>query len=47
MKKLIKLEWEEFVKKYKPKVNHFDDNASLDGYMFETYGAELEHIKER
>ena len=25
--------------------NHIDDNASLDGDMFETYGAEYEYVK--
>ena len=30
---------------YAPIKNHFDDNASLDGLMFETYGEELEFVK--
>lgn len=27
--------------------NHLDDNASLDGVMFETYGEELQHVLEQ
>lgn len=30
---------------YKPIQNHFDDNASMDGTMFETYGQELEFVQ--
>lgn len=30
---------------FKPIKNHLDDNASLDGMMFETYGQELEFVK--
>jgi hypothetical protein len=35
-------EWEET---YKPVANIFDQNASFDGRMFETYGAELEQVR--
>jgi len=36
----------DFEEKYKPIVNHLvdEDIASLDGCMFETYGAELEYV---
>jgi len=34
---------EEFFEQYKPVANHIDDNASFDGYMFETFGEE-EHF---
>lgn len=34
---------ETFYKKYKPQVNHIDDNASYDGRMYETFGKELEY----
>jgi hypothetical protein len=27
--------------------NHLDDNASFDGCMFETYGEELEFVREK
>lgn len=30
---------------FKPIKNKFDDNASCDGHMFETYGEELEYVK--
>lgn len=30
---------------FKPIKNHLDDNASLDGCMYETYGDELEFVK--
>jgi hypothetical protein len=36
--------YDEFEDKYKPITNHFDDNASLSGCMFETYGEELEYV---
>jgi hypothetical protein len=36
---------EDFIRIYKPKKNHLDPNASWDGYMFETFGAELEAVK--
>jgi hypothetical protein len=31
----------------KPILNPYDDNASLDGVMFETYGEELQHVKKQ
>lgn len=34
----------EFDEKYKLIKNHLDDNASFDGYMFETYGEELDFV---
>ena len=30
-----------------PIKNHLDENASLDGVMFETYGDELEFVKKQ
>lgn len=36
--------WEEFEEKHKPILNHLDDNASLNGAMFETYGPELDFV---
>ena len=35
----------EFFIKYNPIKNHIDNNASLDGLMFETYGQELDYVK--
>ena len=40
------INWEQFEADYKPVKNHIDNNASYDGFMFETYGAELEIVKE-
>ena len=34
-------EWDKF---YSPVKNHLDENASLDGIMFETYGEELQYV---
>ena len=36
--------WEQFEEQYQPQSNHIDDNASMGGYMFETFGAEYEHV---
>jgi len=38
---------EEFDKKYQPIENHIDDNASWSGCMFETFGAEVEFVKQQ
>jgi len=37
---------DDFLKKYEPHKNHFDLNAAHDGCMFETYGPELEYVRE-
>ena len=39
-----KISYDKFIEKFKPITNHIDDNASLDGTMFETYGAEMEFV---
>jgi len=31
---------------YKPVQNHLDDNASLGGTMFETYGNEVDYVRQ-
>jgi hypothetical protein len=38
------ISYDKFIEKFKPITNHIDDNASLDGTMFETYGAEMEFV---
>ena len=38
------LTYEEWFDKYQPIKNHLDDNSSYDGYMFETFGKEIEFI---
>ena len=50
MNDLIELTQEEWFDKFKPIPNHIDDNASFQtedgiGYMFETYGEELDFVK--
>lgn len=42
---LIELTEDEWFDTYKPIKNHIDKTASVDGCMFETYGDELEFIK--
>lgn len=39
------MNWDTFVKKYKPIKNNIVDNASFDGLMFETFGEEIDHVK--
>ena len=46
MGNFTELEFEEWVDKYKPITNHIDTNASFDGLMFETYGEEVEFVKQ-
>jgi hypothetical protein len=36
---------EEFRKRFKPRKNHLDSNASFDGQMYETYGPEIAYVK--
>ena len=49
MNDLIELTEEQWFDTFKPIPNHIDDNASFNdgeqGYMFETYGEELEFVK--
>jgi hypothetical protein len=45
MGNFIEMDYEDFIQTYKPITNHLDLNASFDGYMFETYGAEVEFVK--
>jgi hypothetical protein len=37
--------FEQFEEKYKPVQNHLDENANHDGMIYETFGEELEYIK--
>ncbi len=43
----MKITFEEFEQEFEPLQNHIDSNASFDGYMYETYGAELDYILEQ
>lgn len=39
------MEWESFVEKYKPIINPVEDNAPIDGFMFETYEPDIGALK--
>lgn len=46
------MNFEQWIETYKPLVNHLDQNASFQdehgvGIMFETYGDELQHVKQQ
>ena len=45
MDQFIELSYDEWVETYKPMKNPIDTNASMDGYMFETYGDEVALVK--
>lgn len=50
MDNFIEMDFDEWVKVYKPIYNHLDNNASFQdetdqGMMFETYGDEVEFVK--
>jgi hypothetical protein len=40
-----KISWDDFVKTYKPQLNHLDSNASMgEGWMYETFGEEIKYV---
>ena len=41
----ITITFEAWVEQFMPLKNHLDDNASMDGLMFETYGVELAFVQ--
>lgn len=43
----IEIDELDWIKKFKPIKNHIDTNASFNGEMFETYGEEVEFVKEQ
>lgn len=43
---MILMNEDEFDKKFNLVTNHLNPNSSFDGYMFETYGEELDYIVE-
>jgi len=47
MQDMVEISFEEFVGQYKPEINKFEPDASFDGYMFETFGEELEYVQEK
>lgn len=36
--------YDEFITTYKPRKNHLDPYASFDGYLFETFGHDLDFV---
>lgn len=45
-KQLVQLSEIEFDEKFELVKNHLDNNASFDGYMFETYSPEIDFVLE-
>jgi len=45
MDNFIEMTFEEADEQFKFMVNNYDENASFDGLMFETYGDEVEYVK--
>ena len=45
-RKYVILLWVDWVEKYKPITNPLDDNASFDGFAVETYGPEIDYVRE-
>jgi hypothetical protein len=43
----IEMDFDEWCDVYKPIQNHIDTNASFNGEMFETYGDEVNFVKEQ
>ena len=43
----IEMTEDEWIATYKPIKNHLDTNASFNGEMFETYGQEVEFVKQQ
>ena len=38
------MNYDEFTDQYLPQQNHLEDNASFNGWMYETYGPEVEYV---
>jgi hypothetical protein len=47
MDNLIEMTFEEADEQFKFMVNNYDENASFEGLMFETYGDEVEYVKSK
>jgi hypothetical protein len=47
MDNFIEMTFEEADEQFKFMVNNYDENASFDGLMFETYGDEVEYVKSK
>lgn len=44
--KIVKINLDDFLGQFKPIKNHIDTNASFNGKMFETFGDELNFVKQ-
>lgn len=44
-KRKRRTQWELFLARHKPKLNHLNSGAPMDGFMFETYGDELAFVR--
>ncbi len=40
----MKITEDNFDEVFKPQQNHLDDNASFNGWMYETYGEEVDYV---
>ena len=47
MDKFIEMDYDTWLETYRPILNHIDTNASFDGMLFETYGDEVDFVKEQ
>jgi len=47
MDNFIEMTFEEADEQFKFMVNNYDENASFEGLMFETYGDEVEYVKSK
>jgi len=47
MSKLIKMSFKDWADEYKPFLNPFEKNAPVNGFMFETYGAQLDLVNKQ
>lgn len=43
--KIKEIGYDEFIEKYKPIKNYINKEAPFDGFMFETFGRELNELK--
>lgn len=44
--KQVKMSYDDFLEQFRPVVNHIDSAASYNGFLFETFGAELAYVSE-
>jgi hypothetical protein len=35
----------DWLERFKPRTNHLEDNASIDGYLFQPYGEQWDFVK--